>query len=100
MADFPASCALDEAGQREQQARYARLANSVERVRRESDSLLIEFGPGLDFDALEEALAVERGCCPFFKFELDRRGRRLRTTVDDPAQVRALDAIEHGFRAV
>jgi hypothetical protein len=99
MSDIPASCALDEQGQLEQRARYARLAATVDRVRRESDALVIEFGPALEFDALDEALAVERECCPFFRFAFDRHGRRLRTTVDDPAMLPALDAIEHGFRA-
>jgi hypothetical protein len=97
--DIPASCTLDETGQREQRARYARLARTVERVRRESGALVVEFGPAVDFDALEEALAVERECCPFFRFAFDRQERRLRTTVDDSAMLPALDAIEHGFQA-
>jgi hypothetical protein len=99
MSTVPDSCALDESGQREQLARYARLAQSVERVGREAEALVIEFGPGLDVGGLKEALAVERECCPFFRFAFDPASRELRTTVDDPRKLPALDAIEHGFRA-
>jgi hypothetical protein len=97
MSDIPASCTLDADGQREQRARYARLAESVEGLRRESDALVVEFGARLDFDALEQALAVERECCPFFRFSFDRPERRLRVTVEDPAMLPALGAIAHGF---
>ena len=89
----PPSCALDEAGRREQQARYARLAETVQRLLRETDSVQIDFGMDLDSKLLEEALAVERECCPFFQFSFDRRERRLRVTVDDDAMLPALDAI-------
>ena len=61
---------------------------------------MIEFGPRLDFEALEETLAVERECCPFFRFAFDPAQRQLRTTVDDSAMLPALDAIEDGFRAI
>jgi hypothetical protein len=97
MSDIPASCTLDEHGQREQRARYERLARSVEGFRREPDALVVEFASGLDVDALDEALAVERECCPFFRFSFDRPERRLRVTVDDPAMLPALGAIAHGF---
>ena len=87
------SCALDEAGVRAQRARYARLAPGVARVEREPEAVLIEFHEGFDRAALEKALAVERECCPFFRFELDEVRRRLRTTVGEPEQLPALDAI-------
>lgn len=99
MSDFPESCALDEAGQRGQLGRYARLGQSVTRMGRAADTLVIEFGPGLDLDRLEEALAVERECCPFFRFAFDPARRELRATVDDARKLPALDAIEHAFRA-
>jgi hypothetical protein len=99
MADIPASCALDETGQRKQRARYASLAKSAERLRRETVALIVEFGPGLDPDRLEETLAVERECCPFFRFAFDPAGRELRVTVEDHRMLPALDAIEHSFQA-
>ena len=91
------TCALDEAGVRAQRARYARLAGDSERVGREGDALVVAFRPGYDRDLLDEALAVERECCPFFAFALE--GRSLRITVRDAAQRPALDALAHAFGA-
>jgi hypothetical protein len=96
---IPESCALDDAGQREQRARYARLAASVVGLEREVDALVVQFGPGLDLDGLEEALAVERECCPFFRFAFDDQRQRLTVTVEEARMLPALDAIEYGFRA-
>lgn len=93
------SCALDDAGRREQSARYARLAASVERVRREPEAVVVEFAPELDPRTLNEALAVERECCPFFRFRFDQQRRTLRVTVEDADSLPALDAIADGFAA-
>jgi hypothetical protein len=95
----PPSCSLDEAGAREQRARYARLAGAVRRLVRETDSVEIEFGQDLDPELLEEALAVERECCPFFQFSFDRSEGRLLVTVADESMLPALDAIAYGFGA-
>jgi hypothetical protein len=92
-----ASCALDEAGVREQRARYALLAPSVTRLEREPGAVMIEFDEGLDRAALDEALAIERECCPFFRFDFDESERRLRTTVREAEQLPALDAIAHAL---
>jgi hypothetical protein len=87
------TCALDRDGVNAQSARYARLGADVERLEREPDSVLIEFGEGFDRELVAEALAVERACCPFLAFDFDERTRRLRTTVRERAQLPALDAI-------
>ena len=58
IAEMPA-CALDEAGTRDQRARYARLAGSVTRVRRETEAVLIDFDPDFGRQTLAETLAVE-----------------------------------------
>src|ERR671935_216798 len=82
VAQIP-TCALDEAGLVAQRDRYARLAPDVMGVEREPEALLIEFREGFDRPLLEEALAVERECCPFFVFDFDENARRLRATVRD-----------------
>ena len=92
IAQIP-SCALDEAGLHEQRARYTRIAPSVTRLEREPAVVVIEFDEGLDRAALDEVLAVERECCPFFLFDFDESERRLRTTVREAEQLPALDAI-------
>ena len=91
------SCALDEAGVREQRARYGRLALSVNRVEREAQAVLIEFREGFDQETLGQALAIERECCPFFRFELDEPKRRLRATVHEAEHIPALDALAHAL---
>lgn len=93
------SCALDDVGQRDQGARYARLSTSVEHVQREPEAVVIEFVQGFDRQTLTEALAVERECCPFFRFRFDQRRRRLRVTVADADMLPALEAIAAGFGA-
>lgn len=88
-----ASCALDEGGLRRQLERYRRLARSVSQLDRRDDALTVVFDSSLDRAALDEALTVERACCPFFGFDLDEGARRLTVTVDEREQRPALDAI-------
>ena len=91
------TCALDEQGVETQRDRYARLATDVDRLEREPEAVLIEFREGFDRRLLEEALAVERECCPFFRFQFDDKGRRLRATVREREQLPALDAMAHAL---
>jgi hypothetical protein len=91
------SCALDEDGIAAQRNRYARLAPSVTRVGNEPQAVSIEFRAGFDRAALDEALAVERECCPFFVFEVDEPESRLRVTVRDAEHLAALEALAHAF---
>jgi hypothetical protein len=92
------SCTLDEAGLAAQQRRSARLGPSVEDVAREGEAVLVGFKPGFDREALDELIAVERECCPFFEFGLDEERRRLRVTVSDSEFAPALDAIAAQIR--
>ena len=93
---FP-TCALDEDGIRAQRERYARLAPDVTRLRRESEVIVIDFREDFDRDTLDEALAVERECCPFFLFDFDERAHRLRTSVRERDHLPALDAMAHAL---
>jgi len=93
------SCALDEQGLELQRARYLRMAPSVLGVRREAQLITIDFAPDFDAQVLDELIAVERGCCPFFAISFDPRARRLQVGVEDPEHVPALEAIEYGFSA-
>ena len=91
------SCALDEAGVREQRARYAHLAPAVIGLKREVEAVSIEFREDFDRRTLDQALEVERACCPFFQFELDESSRRLRITVRERDRLDALDALAYAF---
>ena len=96
LSEIP-TCALDETGVRTQRDRYARVAPGVERLERDEAALTVHFHVDYDRATLDEALAVERECCPFFVLELDEPARRLRVTVSDPEQRPALDALAHAF---
>ena len=93
------SCALDEVGKHEQRARYALLASSVTRVERQPRAVLIYFDRDLDRQTLQQALGIERECCPFFTFAFDDQSRRLRATVTDIAHAPALGAVAYAFEA-
>lgn len=91
------SCALDADGRRSQKARYAALARSVTRVRREPEGVFVEFGAQVEVAVVEEVIAVERECCPSLRFEFDASARQLTVTAAEPAMLPALDAIEAAF---
>lgn len=76
-----------------QRRRFQRLALHTVRVQRFADHLQVEFASGFPRHALEEALAVERQCCPFFLFEFDEASRRLRVSVQDTYQGAALEVL-------
>jgi hypothetical protein len=89
-----AKCGLDGAGLTAQRDRYARLATSVDAVERRPDRLLVCFGPDVDTALLEQALAIERRCCPFFRLTFDASTRRLEIGVDRADENAALDALQ------
>jgi hypothetical protein len=87
-------CALDADGLAAQRERYARLSRAITGSRREPGELVVEFdGAALDRPLLEQALQIERACCPFYELRID--GARLSVRVADPDQEPALDAIAH-----
>ena len=86
-------CSLDQQGLRDQRARSARVAPSVVRVERGDRELAIDFDASLDAGALEQMLAVERECCPFFSIRFDEEARRVSVGVAAPDQAPALDAL-------
>jgi hypothetical protein len=91
-ADIPA-CALDEEGLQNQRERHAALAPTVARLEKTEEVLLIDFEEGFDRQTLDELLATERQCCPFFQFDFDEQQRRLRVTVKEAEQLPALEAV-------
>ncbi len=88
-----AECRLELPGLLTQRDRYRRLGATATRVERHGDALIVVFGPALDEDLLEETLALERDCCPFFGLDYERAARSLTVTVADPQQQPALDGL-------
>jgi hypothetical protein len=93
--DLPVlQCSLDPEGLAAQRERYARVSRAVAGSRRTPGELVVVFDPvRLDRALLEEALAIERACCPFFTLHLE--GGTLRVGVAEAGQGPALDAIAH-----
>jgi hypothetical protein len=89
-----AQCELDGAGLAAQRDRYARLAAAVDGLDRRPGQLVVRFGPDVDTTLVEETLAVERSCCPFFRLAFDASARRLEIRVDRSDEDPALDALQ------
>jgi hypothetical protein len=89
-----AQCDLDAPGMATQRDRYRRLAVSVIGIERRPDRLLVQFAPDVDPALVEETLAVERGCCPFFRLAYDASSHGLEIGVDSTEQRPALEALQ------
>jgi hypothetical protein len=89
----PFACSLDPDGERRQRDRYAEIARAVVSHDRTDTRLVAELAPAVDVALVEETLAIERECCPFFEVAYDSDTRLLSVAVDGDEQAAALDAI-------
>jgi hypothetical protein len=87
------NCALDDEGLRLQRERYARVARDVSSLTRSAGVIRVVLETGFDSALLEEAIAVERECCPFFEIDLDEARAIVTVSVRDPELRPALDTI-------
>ena len=94
-----AGCALDAEGVARQRARYRELGGHVVALRRRPARLTIELAPTAPRALVEEVIATERACCPFFSIALDPSGRRLTVAVSEDAHQPALHAIAFALGA-
>jgi hypothetical protein len=86
-------CRLDDAGLRAQLDRYRRLGAHATTVELRGHELVVLFQSTLDVGTLEEALAVEQGCCSFFTITYLAQSRRLSIAVSDARRLAMLEAI-------
>jgi hypothetical protein len=93
------SCTIDEQSLERQEERHRRLAASVVQMRHQGKVLLVDFAPDFDRQALDELIAVERECCPFFAFRFDEHSRHLEVGVQDPEAAQALGTIVQALSA-
>jgi hypothetical protein len=77
--------------------RLRRLGPNVARFERREDRVGVEFKAGFDRELLDEALAVERECCPFFRFDFDASSRKLTVRVEAAEHRPALDALAYAL---
>jgi hypothetical protein len=96
---LPASCTLDADGARAQGARYARLAANATQIDRGDDVIVIGLRGDRDARLIEELIATENECCPFYRFDFRPDLGQLIIGVDSPAQRPALDAIADALGA-
>jgi hypothetical protein len=93
MLPMAPSCALDETGLRLQLERYRRAGRGATIVERTRRRLVVDLDCGVDEKLLEEALAVERDCCPFFTLSWEPRRGQLTIAVAATEHEPALEAI-------
>ncbi len=94
---IPAACSLDETALKRQLERY-RVAGAGARVLgRDRRQIRIRVGDGADSVVIEELIAVERECCPFYTLEWNRRQRALTVAVSTPEHEPALEAIAYAL---
>jgi hypothetical protein len=91
------ACTLDQAGSRRQLDRYRAAGQGASLIERTRRRLTLELGREVDRQLVEELLATERECCPFFDVTWDRHQRRLTFAVSDAEHEPALGAISFAF---
>jgi hypothetical protein len=87
------SCALDESGLRQQLERYRQAGRGAHMVDRTRRSLVVDLDRHVDTKLIEETIATERRCCPFFALAWEPDIRRLSIAVLQAEHEPALDAI-------
>jgi hypothetical protein len=87
------SCALDEAGLRRQLQRYRQAGRGATLVARTARSLTVDLDHRVEVGLVEDAIATERECCPFFDLRWEPDIRRLAISVSQTEHQPALDAI-------
>ncbi len=89
----PASCALDEAGLDAQLARYRAVGKGARVLARSPRRAVIGVSARVSERVVEQLLAVERACCPFFELAWEARTRRLTVAVPSAQHEPALEAV-------
>jgi hypothetical protein len=87
------SCALDESGARVQLERYREMGRGARMVSRNCRRLVVDLEPRVDGQLVDETIAVERECCPFFDLDWDPDRLQLTFSVSRTEHEPALDAI-------
>jgi hypothetical protein len=94
---IPASCSLDETGLRRQLERYRAAGAGARVLNRDRRQIRIRVGDGAESTVIEELIAVERECCPFYTLEWDHLQRALTVAVSTPEHEPALDALAYAL---
>ena len=87
------SCSLDETGLHRQLRRYRHAGRGARLVERDARRLLVELDGRVDRQLVEELIAIERACCPFYELHWTPASRRLSVAVAEQRYEPALRAI-------
>jgi len=87
------SCALDAAGLLAQRERYRRAGVGARIVQRTRLRALVQLGARVDSANVDELIAVERECCPFFDLQWAPELRQLSVSVSLAEHEPGIDAI-------
>jgi hypothetical protein len=88
-----AACALDESGMRLQVERYRAAGRGASLIERTPRHLTVKLDPDVDGQVVDELIATERECCPFFDLVWEPGQRCLTFAVSDVEHEPALEAI-------
>jgi hypothetical protein len=94
-----AVCALDSTELGAQLMRYRSAGEGGRLLRDNPQELVIAVSDAVDDRIVDELVAVERSCCPFFEIAWAPDQRTLSIGVSDPQDAPALDAIRHALLA-
>ena len=89
----PPSCSLDEAALRSQLERYRVAGRDATILERGPRRLIIAISDQVADGVVDELVAVERECCPFFDLDWQPAQRRLAVSVAGEWHEPALEAI-------
>jgi hypothetical protein len=89
----PGACSLDEPDLRAQLARYRGVGKGAAILEQSRQRLVIRVGAAASDVVVDELVAVERRCCPFFDLGWEPHERRLSISVSRPDHEPTLDAI-------
>ena len=93
----PASCSLDQDELGTQLARYRAAGDDAQVIHHDSRRLVIGVSDQVSTGSIDELVATERSCCPFFELDWDPEPRRLSIAVTRPEHEPALGAIAHAL---
>ena len=89
----PTACSLDTDELTAQLERYRTIGRLAVAVEHEPGRVVVRFADDPPGALIEDALEVERGCCPFFEIDYDPATGRLTISAEHPDRHPGLDAI-------
>jgi hypothetical protein len=93
----PVSCSLDAPGLSGQRERYRLVGQGASVIEWDRRRLVIRVRDEVSDVVVQELLAVERGCCPFFELDWNPGQRHLRIAVSASDHEPALEAIGYAL---